>query len=366
MIELGQLGSVGLNDANNLYIHRDMASFNNLDQNVKKQVEDLIKNLDQFSNSTIKVVGQSVQELPPSSLHSFLRLNLTLGGIFITDHETVYKNKYYHSVFDTPESLNINFPVNITEADAAVYTTNLSRRLQTLITSIAKSVYASSTDQQKNLTDQASLLTLNRLVYCFYKNATCQFFKEILTEKQWKNYLSYLDSVQPKNKLSFYTSVNTAKISGKYITEMLLKFFTRNSLFESLNSTECSKLSVSAQKLIRDNNLTIGAFHYVNNSVCVATSLYSISSVSPAFDKVEDGVLVNTDRFSAWTESSWNGKTVQMRLFIFTSDAIGITTILMGVFTFILSFVVTFFMNKYSNKWFGLKNSDQTAEIIEQ
>lgn len=261
--------------------------------------------------------------------------------------------------------MNIFFPENITELEAANYTTNFSRRLQSAVTSIAKSIYFSNTDKN-DLKDKADLSTLNRLVYCFYKNTTCDYFKSILTYNQWQSYLTLLNSVEPKKKLSFYTSVNDAKISGKWIAQTLLKYYTRNSLFEQLNSTDCNKNSAAARKLIKENNLTIGAFHFVNNTTCVATTLYQVSSVSPAFDKYDEGLLVDTDRFSAWTESSWNSKTVQMRLFMFTADSIGISTVLIGIATLILSFGVTYIVNKYSNKWFALKNPEQTAEIIEQ
>ena len=283
----------------------------------------------------------------------------------ITDHEKTFKNPFYHSVFDTAENLNITFPENITEQEAANFTTNFSRRLQFAITSIAKSIYSFSSDN-KELDDQANQITLNRLVYCFYKNSTCEYFKSILATSQWQNYQTMLDSLLPKKKLSFYTSVNDAQISGKWITQMLLKYFTRNILFDSLNSTDCNKNSVAANKLITENSLRIASINFVNNSTCVATSVYAVSSVSPAFDKYDQGILVDTDRFSAWTESNWNGKTTQMRLFIFTTNSVNISTILIGVFTFLFSFVATYLVNKNSNKWFALNNSEQTDEIIEQ
>jgi nicastrin len=288
-----------------------------------------------------------------------------LGGFLITDHEKTFKNPFYHSVFDTAENLNITFPENITEQEAANFTTNFSRRLQFAITSIAKSIYSFSSDN-KELDDQANQITLNRLVYCFYKNSTCEYFKSILTTSQWQNYQTMLDSLLPKKKLSFYTSVNDAQISGKWITQMLLKYFTRNILFDSLNSTDCNKNSVAANKLITENSLRIASINFVNNSTCVATSVYAVSSVSPAFDKYDQGILVDTDRFSAWTESNWNGKTTQMRLFIFTTNSVNISTILIGVVTFLFSFVATYLVNKNSNKWFALNNSEQTDEIIEQ
>ena len=47
------------------------------------------------------------QELPPSSLMSFLHTRADLSGIVLTDHEREYKNPYYHSRFDNQENVNL-------------------------------------------------------------------------------------------------------------------------------------------------------------------------------------------------------------------------------------------------------------------
>ena len=207
---------------------------------------------------------------------------------------------------------------------------------------------------------------MNKLIYCFYQNTTCDFFKSILTSAQWNTYTQLLESNLPSNQLSFFTSVNDAQISGKWISQMLLKYFTRNSNFEALNSTECNKDSESFKNLIQTNGVTITHVNFVNNATCLATALYSVSSVSPAFDRYAEGLLVDTDKFSAWTESSWTGKNIQMRLFMFTCDTIKISTILVGVFVFIISIVVTFLSNKYSDKLLKVSNTEQIAEFIDQ
>ena len=45
MIELGQLGSISLDETYNLFIHKDYASFNNLNNKTKSEINDLISNL---------------------------------------------------------------------------------------------------------------------------------------------------------------------------------------------------------------------------------------------------------------------------------------------------------------------------------
>ena len=288
---------------------------------------------------------------------------MTIGGILITDFETSYKNNYYHSVFDTPDNLKIDLPPNITEIDASQYTTKFGQRLQKVITSLAQSIYSVSTGSV--LSDQADQKTINQLVYCFYRNATCDFFSTVMTRNQWRSYLKQLNSTLPYNQLSFYTSVNDGFITGKFISQILLRYFTRNVLFENLNSTECNKNSDSVKNLIRTSNVSIADLVFVNNSTCVASAVYGVSSVSPAFDRSDDGLLVDTDKFSAWTESSWPGDSVQMRLFIFTNDALQISTFVVGACTCILSIIIGIIVNKYSNRFSFFGDSDQNIEIIQ-
>jgi len=45
MIELGQLGSMSLDETNNLYIHKDFASYFNLNETTKLEIDNLISNL---------------------------------------------------------------------------------------------------------------------------------------------------------------------------------------------------------------------------------------------------------------------------------------------------------------------------------
>jgi len=157
--------------------------------------------------------------------------------------------------------------------------------------------------------------------------------------------------------------VNNAQISGKWLTQTLLRYVTRNKKFEILNATDCNKDSDVFKKITNDNNLSPTNINYING-VCVGTSLYAVSSVSPAFKNVLNGELVDTHKFSAWTESSWNGRPVQMRLFIFANEAIKVSTIVTGIATLVISFGITLVANRLSDKWFRIKHPEQTDEII--
>jgi nicastrin len=312
-------------------------------------------------------VGISDQQLPPSSLHSLLRLGLQLGGVLIGDHETSYKNNYYHSVFDTPASINVIYPENITEKEAYNYSTNLARNLKQSVLALGQTVYSISVPGKTiSINEEQLLLTINKLIYCFYKNANCSFFNSILTSSQRTSYQSMLTSTLPKGMLSFYTSVNDAAISGKWISQLLLRYFTRDRFIESFSSNDCSKDSEKLKQYMREKNISLKHVHFTIGGICLASGVYSVSSVSPAFVNYLDGYLSDTEKFSAWSESSWSSKETQMRMFMFPSSSLKTITITLGIVVFILSIIITYVMNKYSNRWFGMNSQDQVTSFLPQ
>lgn len=312
------------------------------------------------------------QQLPPSSIQSFLKGDIKLAGLLIGDFDQAFKTNYYHSIFDTPDAINITYPANITEKEAETYTTLYAQRAQTLLTSLAQTLYNSYSSKGK-LNDEISLLTLNRLTYCFYKNTTCSYFRGIFSDTQWSSYKTLLGATQPVDRLSFYTGVNDNNISGKWLTHALMRYFTRNRLFDSFNSTDCSKDSPAVRKLLNETGLNVRSFTFVSNymnnaneTLCVGSALYAVSSVSPAFYQSDDGVVENIDRFSAWSESSWTGEDNQMRLFMFSSEMSRDLTFGIGLGIFFLSFVTTWLLNRHSSRFFTFNHPEQTAEFIEQ
>ncbi|RNA40032.1 nicastrin isoform X2 [Brachionus plicatilis] len=357
IIELGQLGAIGFEQNENLYIHRDPISYAK-EPNVAKTIKQLTDKLTKYS-SNIKPIENINQQLPTSSIHSFLRNNILIGGISLADFNKEFNSKFYHGVFDTPENMNVTFPDDLSEDEAVNFTTKFAEKLQGLTTSIAQTIFSLHNPTQTELSEQVSLSTLNRLVYCFYKNTTCKYFQDMMTTSQWKSYLTLLEANLPKGKLSFYTGVDDNPISGKWLSSMLLRYFSRNLDLESLSEDDCSKDSEKVRKYERENHISIRNFYYVKNSTCVASSIFLTSSVSPAFDQFEKGVLVETDKFPAWTESSWNGVDVQMKIFMFTRPSIAGLTLSLGIVTLVLAFVLTFLADKFAHRIFYPKDAEQ-------
>ena len=90
------------------------------------------------------------------------------------------------------------------------------------------------------------------------------------------------------------------------------------------------------------------------------------SAVSPAFDRFDDGVLVHTDLYSAWTESSWTGVDVQMRMFMFNQPAVSGVTFALGIVVSLAAVALTWLFNRNAHRWFlvNVNNPEQTTEFI--
>ena len=130
-----------------------------------------------YSNGDISPITSTSAQLPPSSSHAFLREKLALATLSVTAHnEQAFTDQAYHSVFDTAQRLDINIPDNMTEPDVYTYTTRFARRLEPLVSALAQTLYSIGSSKSPS-TFPTTLPLINRLVYCFYKNATCDYFR---------------------------------------------------------------------------------------------------------------------------------------------------------------------------------------------
>uniref|UniRef100_A0A673A9I5 Nicastrin n=1 Tax=Sphaeramia orbicularis TaxID=375764 RepID=A0A673A9I5_9TELE len=99
-----EVGQVGLRSDSQLWLHSDPVSRRNSSVNDEVASKDL--------NVTVNQ-PQASQPLPPSSFQRFLRAR-PIPGIVIEDHQSVFTNRYYESMYDNAEYLNISYPSNLT------------------------------------------------------------------------------------------------------------------------------------------------------------------------------------------------------------------------------------------------------------
>jgi nicastrin len=360
VVELSEFGNLASDDST-LWIHKDPITYNS-SESIKNQVDLLINSLKSYSNNTIKQVSSNEQPLPPSSIHSFLRQNVTIPSILIADHEIEYKNQFFRSIYDKRENLNLEWPSNITEEDAVNSVLKFSNNIQIQTTIISKFLYEILTDNKTQLTNEVDIRLVNNLIYCYMFNSTCQFFQSIQSSDINSQYLSQLKSVSPKNVLSFYTAVTNQVTSGILITNSVLKYVTRERLADNLNSSECELNSDSVKELIKSQQrryteaffMKNGNF-YDNRTICILSISFSNTSISPAFtdylaNQTTTDKLQNFDFYPSWTESVWRESNT-MKIFLFSTKTIESVTLAIGICVAIISFIFTFLANKYLSRW---------------
>jgi hypothetical protein len=98
------------------------------------QVKDLISILqkNQGNLTTESIVDASIP-LPPASLQSFLKKDLTIPGLFISNHKNAFANQFYNSEWDTFQTIS---------------SYKLSKHLADIARTVSASIYELATGQQ--------------------------------------------------------------------------------------------------------------------------------------------------------------------------------------------------------------------------
>ncbi|KAF6075279.1 nicastrin [Phyllostomus discolor] len=105
-----ELRQVALRNSLELWMHTDPVSQKN--ESVWNKVEHLRTTLEKSGAGVPAVVLRRVnqsQPLPPSSLQRFLRAR-NISGVVLADHATSFHNRYYQSIYDTAENINVSYP----------------------------------------------------------------------------------------------------------------------------------------------------------------------------------------------------------------------------------------------------------------
>uniref|UniRef100_A0A671VZN5 Nicastrin n=1 Tax=Sparus aurata TaxID=8175 RepID=A0A671VZN5_SPAAU len=120
-----EIGQVGLRADSKLWLHSDPVSMKNSSVN-----NELIVNLQTASrglNVSVEEPGFS-QPLPPSSFQRFLRAR-PIPGVVIEDHQSAFTNRFYESMYDNAEYLNVSYPTNMTPEEQLEFVTETAKVL---------------------------------------------------------------------------------------------------------------------------------------------------------------------------------------------------------------------------------------------
>ncbi|MEQ2186677.1 hypothetical protein GOODEAATRI_031143, partial [Goodea atripinnis] len=105
-------------------------------------VKNLISNLQAAAtglNLSVEEPGVT-QPLPPSSFQRFLRAR-PFPGVVIEDHNSSFTNKYYQSMFDNTDNLNLLYPPNLTPEEQLNHVTDTAKSLAEVATMVARALF---------------------------------------------------------------------------------------------------------------------------------------------------------------------------------------------------------------------------------
>lgn len=179
-IELNQLAAYpGKKD---IWIHSDPVSTR--EPAVNKTVDNLIEILLKSSEEPISIKSApSDLPLPPASFQSFLRENLSLPGVVLTNHLKNFENKFYHSFLDN--YINIGFNANVSDSDSEEIDP-VTEHLSAISSRVSQSLVEILTGEY-DPSIKSNSTTVQNLLYCFLINITCPLFRSYFREQDLKS-----------------------------------------------------------------------------------------------------------------------------------------------------------------------------------
>uniref|UniRef100_I3KD97 Nicastrin n=1 Tax=Oreochromis niloticus TaxID=8128 RepID=I3KD97_ORENI len=283
VVEIGQVCIILLV----LWVHTDPVSRRN--SSVNEEVEKLIRNL----NSSALNLSLSLQEpsfsqpLPPSSFQRFLRAR-PIPGVVIQNHNSSFTNKYYESMYDNAEYLNMSYPPNLTPEEQLEYVTDAAK--------VYEFVFLSS--------------QVTQMLYGFLVKSNNSWFQQIVPS----DFAIHLRD-RPTN---FYVGVTQQHSEPTLLVQYLLANLTGTTV--NITQDNCQN-----QREDEDDKESKHIYSYMwvqgaapPNSTervafCVRSTVRLSKALSPAFDLEE----YTSKDYSTWTESRW--KSIKGRIFLVAS-----------------------------------------------
>ncbi|XP_069336455.1 nicastrin isoform X5 [Eulemur rufifrons] len=328
-----ELGQVALRTSLELWMHTDPMSQKN--ESVRNQVEDLLATLENSGAGVPAVIlrrpNQS-QPLPPSSLQRFLRAR-NISGVVLADHSTAFHNKYYQSIYDTAENINVSYPEWLSPEEDLNFVTDTAKALANVATVLGRALYELAGGTNFSDSVQADPQTVTRLLYGFLVKANNSWFQSILRQ----DLRSYLGDGPLQHYIAVSSPTNTT-----YVVQYALANLTGKVI--NLTREQCQDPSK-----VPNENKDLYEYSWVQGPLnsnetdrlprCVRSTARLARALSPAFELSQ----WSSTEYSTWTESRW--KDIRARIFLIASKELEFITLMVGFGILIFSLVVTYCIN---------------------
>ncbi|XP_074785067.1 nicastrin [Athene noctua] len=335
-----ELNQVALRNASVLWMHTDPVS--RLNKSVEVQVRillDILSNSSVGANVTVQEAGYS-QPLPPSSFQRFLRAR-HIPGVVLTDHRTAFQNRYYQSMYDTPENIQMQYPEGLSPEETLEYVTDTAKSLAEVATVVARALYRLAGGANNTSAIQADPKTVSRMLYGFLIKMNNSWFQSII-KPDIKGILGDV----PQHYVAVSSPVNTT-----YLVQYVLANLTGTVV--NLTKEEClnPEKTPSSEKELYEYAWVQGSLEPNSTArvpYCVRSTVRLSKALSPAFELRQWG----STEYSTWTESRW--KEIRARIFLVASKELEIITLVVGIAILIFSLLTTYFINAKADVLFSI------------
>ncbi|XP_048369262.1 nicastrin isoform X2 [Sphaerodactylus townsendi] len=328
-----ELGEIMGRNSSVLWMHTDPVSQKNLSSEISSMTAAL-KNSVAATKVDVREIGSS-QALPPSSFQRFLRLR-EIPGLVLADHSASFQNKYYQSIYDTAENVQLEYPEWMSPEDALDHVTETAKSLAEVATVVARALYQLAGGSGNASAIQADPRTVTRMLYGFLVRTNNSWFQSIVKSEM----KGFLENEPPPYYIAVSKPVNAT---------LLVQYVLANLTGTVINQTkeQCLKSSGDLYEYAwvqgsLDHNSTSSRVPF-----CVRSTARRTQAISPAFELQEWG----STEYSTWTESRW--KELHARIFLVASKQLEIVTLIVGIVILIVSFVATYFINAKADVLFA-------------
>uniref|UniRef100_A0A7N8XVE5 Nicastrin n=1 Tax=Mastacembelus armatus TaxID=205130 RepID=A0A7N8XVE5_9TELE len=305
-----EIGQVGLRADSRLWLHSDPVSRRN--NSVNEEVCDLCL------HSAATGLSVSVQEpsfsqpLPPSSFQRFLRAR-PIPGIVIEDHQSAFTNRFYESMYDNAEYLNVSYPPNLSPEEQLEFVTDTAKFI--LFSTVSRGHLDTDTDVSSCFVFSA-ISQVTQMLYSFLVQSNNSWFQQLIPSDL-------------KSHLSNY-SVDTPMV----LVPLVL----------TLNAISPPPPQMYSYMWVQGVAPPNGT---EREGYCIRSTVRLSKALSPAFDLRQ----YTSDDYSTWTESRW--KSIKGRIFLVASHELEMLTLGVGVGVLLTSLLLTYIISSKADILFS-------------
>ncbi|XP_026169757.1 nicastrin [Mastacembelus armatus] len=339
-----EIGQVGLRADSRLWLHSDPVSRRN--NSVNEEVKGLIAKL----HSAATGLSVSVQEpsfsqpLPPSSFQRFLRAR-PIPGIVIEDHQSAFTNRFYESMYDNAEYLNVSYPPNLSPEEQLEFVTDTAKALTEVATVVARALYTQAGGEEPQLSSiKADPQIVTQMLYSFLVQSNNSWFQQLIPS----DLKSHLTNRPP----NYYVGVAQQSSEPTLLVQHLLANLTGRTV--NITQENCQN-----QREDENDKESKHMYSYMwvqgvappngteREGYCIRSTVRLSKALSPAFDLRQ----YTSDDYSTWTESRW--KSIKGRIFLVASHELEMLTLGVGVGVLLTSLLLTYIISSKADILFS-------------